>query len=153
MDLHELQYIITVAECQSVTKAARKLYISQPSLSYAISQVEKAAGMKLFDRNHQPITLTEAGRLYVKMARNILREQGELASRLADLKTVVQGRFIWEFRLKERVICFPTYFQLSVRNILIPNSSSKKRERKTSWRCFLPIKSILLSALGTMRCL
>lgn len=44
MDLHELQYIITVAECQSVTKAARKLYISQPSLSYAISQVEKRQG-------------------------------------------------------------------------------------------------------------
>ena len=92
MDLHELQYIITVAECQSVTKAARKLYISQPSLSYAISQVEKAAGMKLFDRNHQPITLTEAGRLYVKMARNILREQGELASRLADLKNSGSGQ-------------------------------------------------------------
>jgi DNA-binding transcriptional LysR family regulator len=92
MDLHQLQYVIAVAECKSVTKAARKLYISQPSLSYAISQIEKEVGLKLFERSHQPITLTEAGRLYVKTARSILRENTELYSRLADLKNSGSGR-------------------------------------------------------------
>jgi DNA-binding transcriptional LysR family regulator len=92
MDFRELQYVVTVADCQSITAAARQLYISQPSLSYALSQIEKEVGAKLFDRSHQPITLTEAGRLYVKTARSILREKTELKNRISDLKEGSYGQ-------------------------------------------------------------
>ena len=72
MDFRELKYIVTTAECQSFTAAAKKLYISQPSLSYVISKVEEETGVLLFDRKTTPITLTYAGKRYVETAREIL---------------------------------------------------------------------------------
>lgn len=86
MDFRELQYIVTVADCRSITQAARQLYISQPSLSYALGQIEKEMGVRLFDRSRQPLELTDAGRLYVKTARDILQARLDLKNRLADLK-------------------------------------------------------------------
>lgn len=53
--------VTMVAECKSVTAAAKKRYISQPSLSQIPSKVEQDVGVKLFDRNASPITLTYAG--------------------------------------------------------------------------------------------
>lgn len=61
MDFREFQYVVTIADCRSITEAAKQLYISQPSLSYALSKIEKEVGMKLFDRSKQPLVLTEAG--------------------------------------------------------------------------------------------
>jgi DNA-binding transcriptional LysR family regulator len=92
MDFRELQYVVTVADCQSITAASKKLYISQPSLSYALNQIEKEVGVRLFDRSHQPISLTEAGRLYVRTARTILREKTELKNRISDLKEGSYGQ-------------------------------------------------------------
>ena len=50
MDFRELTYITTIADCGSVTEAAKRLYISQPSLSYILGKVEEDLGVKLFDR-------------------------------------------------------------------------------------------------------
>lgn len=86
MDFRELQYVITVADCQNITQAAKQLYISQPSLSYALGQIEKEVGAKLFDRSQQPIVLTDAGRIYVKGAREILQKRTDIKNRLADLR-------------------------------------------------------------------
>ena len=46
MDFRELKYIVTAAECGSITAAAKKLYIAQPSLSYVISKVEEETGLR-----------------------------------------------------------------------------------------------------------
>ena len=72
MDFREMLYITAVADCRSVTAAAKRLYISQPSLSYIISKVEQDVGVKLFDRRTYPLTLTYAGEKYVDTARKIL---------------------------------------------------------------------------------
>ena len=61
MDFRELQYVVTVADCRNITQASKELFISQPSLSHALAQIEKEVGAKLFDRSHQPLTLTDAG--------------------------------------------------------------------------------------------
>ena len=63
MDFRELTYVTMVAECKSVTAAAKKLYISQPSLSQILSKVEQDVGVKLFDRNASPITRSEERRV------------------------------------------------------------------------------------------
>lgn len=86
MDFRELQYVVTVADCRNITQAAKQLYISQPSLSYALARIEKEIGVKLFDRSQQPLALTDAGIIYVKTARDILQERIEMKNRLADLK-------------------------------------------------------------------
>lgn len=85
MDFRELTYISTVADCRSVTAAAKKLYISQPSLSYIISKVEADVGVKLFDRRTNPLSLTYAGKKYVETAQEILRLRDNLRRELADI--------------------------------------------------------------------
>lgn len=56
MEIRQFRYVNTVAECGSITKAAARLFISQPALSNYISKLEEELGTKLFDR-------TSAGRL------------------------------------------------------------------------------------------
>lgn len=92
MDFREMQYITTVADCKSVTAAAKKLYISQPSLSYIISKVEQDVGVKLFDRKNYPLTLTYAGEKYVDTARKILMLNDNLRRELVDIGLGQKGR-------------------------------------------------------------
>lgn len=92
MDFREMVYITAVADCRSVTGAARRLYISQPSLSHIISKIEQDAGVKLFDRSQSPITLTYAGELYVETARKILMMSENLRKELVDVGLGEKGR-------------------------------------------------------------
>ncbi len=92
MDFRELTYILAVADNKSVTEAANKLYISQPSLSYIISKVEDELGVKLFYRKTNPLTLTYAGELYVEAARDILNRMDNLRRELSDVSHGEKGR-------------------------------------------------------------
>ncbi len=92
MDFKDLTYIIAVADNQSVTEAANKLYISQPSLSYIISKVEDELGVKLFYRKTNPITLTYAGQLYVQTAREILQKMDNLKRQLTEVGLGEKGQ-------------------------------------------------------------
>ena len=64
-------YIFEVYREKSFTKAANKLFISQPALSAAIKKIEKNIGHELFDRSSNPIKLTEAGEIYIKSIEEI----------------------------------------------------------------------------------
>ena len=65
LERREYEYIRKIAETGSFIAAAEKLYITQPSLSQFIRRIERHVGAELFDRSHQPVTLTEAGRIYL----------------------------------------------------------------------------------------
>ena len=91
MDFRELTYITTIADCGSVTEAAKRLYISQPSLSYILAKVEEDLGVKLFDRKTSPLTLTYAGERYVATARTILSLSGNLRRELKDIGVGARG--------------------------------------------------------------
>lgn len=92
MDFREMLYITTVADCRSITAAARKLYISQPSLSHIVSKVEQDVGVKLFDRGTSPLTITYAGEKYVETARKILLMSDNLRKELIDAGLGEKGR-------------------------------------------------------------
>lgn len=87
MNFNKLRYVITVAEEQSITKAAKKLYISQPSLSQCIRSVEEDLGAELFVRGKSHVTLTPAGELYLDWARVTLNSARQLEEKLAQLKS------------------------------------------------------------------
>ena len=74
MELLQLQYFKTIAECQHITKAANKLMISQPSLSNTLSRIENELGVQLFDRQGRNIVLNNYGRIVLEHTNNILRE-------------------------------------------------------------------------------
>lgn len=72
MNYNILKYVVTVAKEKKFTKAAEKLYISQPSLSQIIKKEEERLSFKLFDRTCTPLELTEAGKEYVLWAEQII---------------------------------------------------------------------------------
>lgn len=77
MTLTQLRYVAKVAECGSITEAARQLYISQPSLSSAVRELEAELGIVIFNRSARGISLTPDGSEFLSYARQIL-EQTEL---------------------------------------------------------------------------
>ena len=88
MELLQLQYFITLAECQHMTRAANTLMISQPSLSNTLSRIEKELGVKLFDRQGRNIVLNYYGNILLQHAKNIFRELDNIHTEIDALKQV-----------------------------------------------------------------
>ena len=74
MTLQQLTYIVTVAECKNITEAAEKLFISQPSLSATIHNLEKEMGVVVFNRSNKGVTVTREGEELLSFARNLLEQ-------------------------------------------------------------------------------
>lgn len=74
MTLQQLKYVITVAETGTVTEAANKLYISQPSLTNAIHELEKEMGIVIFNRTNKGISLSKEGDDFLGYARQVLEQ-------------------------------------------------------------------------------
>lgn len=91
MDSKQIQYILKVAECQNITRAAEQLYVSQPALSHFISKAEEELGAKIFNRGTTPLTLTQAGEHYVKTARMMMALQENLRREIDDLTNCRDG--------------------------------------------------------------
>ena len=69
MNLKQAKYVKTIAECGSLTAAAKQLFVSQPSLSQMLRQIEEEIGLPIFDRSVSPIHLTYAGEKYLQAFR------------------------------------------------------------------------------------
>ena len=74
MTLQQLIYLTTVAECKNITEAAEKLFISQPSLSTAIHNLEKEMGVTAFVRSNKGVTVTREGEELLSFARMLLEQ-------------------------------------------------------------------------------
>lgn len=92
MDFKELQYITCIARNQNLTKASRELYVSQPSLSKFLHNLEDNIGIKLFDRLGHKFVLTYAGERYVDYAKRILLIKKDLDDEINDLSALRDGR-------------------------------------------------------------
>lgn len=78
MDLRHLRYFIAVAEEQSFTRAAEKLFIAQPPLSKQIKDLEYELGVELFERGSRPLKMTQAGHFFYKKSIKILENINEI---------------------------------------------------------------------------
>ncbi len=74
MTLQQLRYLVTVAECKNISDASQKLFISQPSLSAAIHNLEKEMGVTAFNRSNKGVTVTREGEELLSLARNLLEQ-------------------------------------------------------------------------------
>jgi LysR family hca operon transcriptional activator len=82
VEFRHLKYFVVVAEELNFTRAAARLRTAQPSLSQQIRQLEKLVGAQLLDRSNRHVALTNAGRIFLQQARDIL-DRIEHAARLA----------------------------------------------------------------------
>ncbi|HBP24515.1 MAG TPA: hypothetical protein DD632_03580 [Oribacterium sp.] len=85
MDTKLIEYIIAIAEEKSLSKAAERLYISQPALSQRLKKLEDELGTPLFARERDGLTLTDAGRIYVNGGYSILQIKRNALKKIASL--------------------------------------------------------------------
>ncbi|HGK6543730.1 TPA: LysR family transcriptional regulator [Streptococcus agalactiae] len=81
MRIQQLQYVIKIVETGSMNEAAKQLYITQPSLSNAVRNLETEMGIQIFIRNPKGITLTKDGMEFLSYARQILEQAALLEER------------------------------------------------------------------------
>jgi DNA-binding transcriptional LysR family regulator len=90
--LRQLRYFVVTAEALSFTAAARRLHISQPSISTALAELEASFGVQLFIRHHASgLSLTPAGRDMLGQARNLLKNAEELQSAAREMDGGMSG--------------------------------------------------------------
>lgn len=77
MTLQQLRYVIKIVETGSITKASEELFVSQPSLSKAVSELEKEMGITIFFRSSKGVYLSEEGSRFLTYARQVM-EQADL---------------------------------------------------------------------------
>lgn len=80
MEFNQLEQLVTVAEYQTVSRAAEKLHISQPALTRSIQRLEEDLHVFLFDRTKNRITLNENGKQMVRMASELLERKEEMVT-------------------------------------------------------------------------
>lgn len=86
MDTTTLEYLIAIADEQSITRAADKFFLSQPALSQQLKKVENELGAPLFTRSKNNWQLTDIGKVYINSARSILHIYNTSISRIDELR-------------------------------------------------------------------
>jgi DNA-binding transcriptional LysR family regulator len=85
------EYVIAVIKEKGFTKAAERLFVSQPSLSASIKRIEEKIGAPIFDRSSNPISLTEVGQEYLKYALEIEEKERDFSRYVSDHTNLLTG--------------------------------------------------------------
>lgn len=91
MQLHQLRYIVKVSELGKFSLAAKELFVTQPTLSQQIINLEKEIGVKLFVRQSKNVQLTPAGKEFVVRAKRILTQVDNLFDLMSNYSTLETG--------------------------------------------------------------
>src|SRR5215469_7324693 len=94
MQLHQLRYVVCVAEERRFTRAAARLHVAQPSVSSAVAALEQELGAPLFHRDRSQVTLTGAGEVFLPWARQVLADCEAGAAAVRDLLGLQRGRLV-----------------------------------------------------------
>ena len=89
-----MEYVYAVYKEKSFSKAAEKLFISQPSLSANVKREEQSVGYPIFDRSTKPLGLTELGKKYIETVEKILAMQNEFSEYIDDLGELKTGKLV-----------------------------------------------------------
>lgn len=92
MNINQMKYVVVLAEEKSFTKAAKKLFISQPSLSKSIKLLEEELATELFER--PTLKLTYSGEIFVRKVRNILKDIENVKVQISDITKEMKSHLI-----------------------------------------------------------
>lgn len=91
MTLIQLEYIVAVDTFRHFARAAKQCFVTQPTLSMQIHKLEKELGIKIFDRNKQPVLPTQAGAEIILQARQILSQRDAMEDTIQTKKGIISG--------------------------------------------------------------
>ena len=92
MTIIQLEYLLAVANCGSFSKASELCFVTQPSLSMQIKNLEEELGVVLLDRSKKPVVPTQVGMLVIEKAKEALLAYNNVRECVAELKGSVSGR-------------------------------------------------------------
>ena len=92
MTIIQLEYLLAIANCGSFSKASELCFVTQPSLSMQIKNLEEELGVVLLDRSKKPVVPTQVGAIVVEKAREALLAYNNIKECVAELKGSVAGR-------------------------------------------------------------
>jgi len=92
VQLHQLRYLVCVAEERQFTRAAARLHVAQPSVSAAVAALETELGTPMFHRSRSEVTLTGAGETFLPWARQVLSDCDAGVAAVRDLLGLERGR-------------------------------------------------------------
>ncbi|MBO5249506.1 MAG: LysR family transcriptional regulator [Muribaculaceae bacterium] len=138
MTLQQLEYIIAVDKLRNFTKAADYCRVTQPTLSAMIQKLEEELGVKIFDRNQQPICPTVIGNIVIKQAHEVLLQANHIKEIIAEEKSSLGGSFKLGILPTIAPYLLPRFVPLLAKKY--PHLDIRMAEMKTS-----EIKAALLS--------
>ena len=113
MKLKQLEYLLKIVECGSITRAARELYISQPSLTKSIVSLEEEYNIQILIRKPRGVELTSDGKNFVYYARSVLAAANALEQNFTDMQGTPRSRLFLATQQLDFVhdLFFRTYLQ------------------------------------------
>jgi DNA-binding transcriptional LysR family regulator len=117
MTILQLKYAVAISESKSMQEAARREYISQPTLSCAIKALEDEVGIQLFERSRSGVFLTNDGREFISYARQVLEQYN-----LMEDKYITKGNKKLEFNVSTQHYTFAV-------NAFVNTTSKYKNEK------------------------
>lgn len=112
MNFQELNYALSIARYQNLTKAAEELYISQPTLSKCLQKLEREMGGKLFSRSGNIYVPTYLGRRYLEYARKVLALNQDWERELKDMNACMDGELNIAFPLMRSSCMVPSIMKV-----------------------------------------
>ena len=110
MDFDQLRTFLEVSRQKSFSRAAGKLLVTQPSISAQILSLEKALGVRLFERGGGKVTLTAAGRVFEPFAEDCLTRLNHIGMTIADLERSPRGSLLISANDSTALYVLPTFF-------------------------------------------
>lgn len=137
MELRHLRYFVAVAEELNFTRAAERLYTSQPSLSEQIRNLEEEIGYPLLNRTRRKVELTEAGVIFLDDAREILHKVEEAVQRAGKAASQAREVLTIGFVPAAEVRIFPAVlpaFRAAFPQVDVVLRSLTSNEQEGAWR-------------------
>jgi len=134
MTLQQLRYFCVMSTVLHYTRAAEQLYISQPSLSYALSELEKELGVPLFEKHKRKTRLSQYGEAFLPYAKNALDTLAQGQSKILKMSSPLEGNInfgyiysvsselpslVESFRVQEEAQSVSIFFQQSTMDLLL----------------------------------
>ena len=110
MRLEQLQQIVTINQCHSVSRAAEKLFMTQPALSRSVSKLEKELKVNIFARTAYGVEVTDIGELVVDQAERILHEVGRL-NEIVQARQTLKGNIY--------IAVAPTFYNMIIAQLVV----------------------------------
>ena len=104
MTLQQLKYVTAIADCGSMNEAAKTLFVSQPSLSGAVKELEEEAGIEIFKRTNKGVLPTPEGEEFLGYARQLLNQY-----------ELLEDRFIRRTRVKKKFSVSMQHYSFAVK--------------------------------------